>query len=191
MSETKKFRSALNGFNRQDVVQYIEYMNNRHNAKVQQLTTQLQTAQEKPEKELAECREQIQQLTQSLSAQEEALAALTEQLAARESELRELSARLEAQQEAAPMMTPEQELEAYRRAERAERVANERATYICDRANAVLSEVTLQTDSYAKSTDAAFSQLVSAMDAYKASLALNRPKLDEAVRSLSAIRTTE
>jgi hypothetical protein len=44
----KHFRSALNGFNRQDVVQYIEYLNNQHNAKVEQLNNQLQAALAQP-----------------------------------------------------------------------------------------------------------------------------------------------
>ena len=37
MSELKNFRSAFRGFNRQDVVNYIEYINNTHNAQVEQL----------------------------------------------------------------------------------------------------------------------------------------------------------
>lgn len=201
MSETKKFRSALNGFNRQDVVQYIEYMSNRHSAQVQQLNTQLQTAREKPEKELAALREENAALHEQLAAKEEELCALTEQLAAKEEALRALTVQLEATEEAPvpPMAAPapaiptstEQELEAYRRAERAERLATERARAIYDRANAILADVTLQADEYARATDAAFSQLVSAMDSYKAALALNRPKLDEAARTLSTIRISE
>ena len=30
MAVSKNFRSALGGFNRQDVVRYIEYMNTKH-----------------------------------------------------------------------------------------------------------------------------------------------------------------
>ena len=48
----KHFRSALNGFNRQDVVQYIEYLNNQHNAKVEQLNNQLRNAKFPAESEL-------------------------------------------------------------------------------------------------------------------------------------------
>jgi hypothetical protein len=46
MADNLNFRSALGGFNRQDVVQYIEYMNNKHNSQIEQLNTQLQTARE-------------------------------------------------------------------------------------------------------------------------------------------------
>ena len=47
MAVVKTFRTALNGFNRQDVVKYIEYMNNRHNSQLQQLNNQLAAAQAK------------------------------------------------------------------------------------------------------------------------------------------------
>ena len=46
MAATQRFRSALNGFNREDVVNYIEYLNNQHNAKLEQLNNQLQQAKE-------------------------------------------------------------------------------------------------------------------------------------------------
>ena len=42
MTEFQNFRSALHGFNRQDVVNYIEYINRKHNSQVEQLNTQLQ-----------------------------------------------------------------------------------------------------------------------------------------------------
>ena len=48
MSELKNFRSAFRGFNRQDVVNYIEYINNAHNAQIEQLNNQLQAALARP-----------------------------------------------------------------------------------------------------------------------------------------------
>ena len=36
------FRSSLHGFNRQDVASYLEYLNNRHAAQVNQLNTDLE-----------------------------------------------------------------------------------------------------------------------------------------------------
>ena len=36
------FRSSLHGFNRQDVANYLEYLNNRHAAQVNQLNTDLE-----------------------------------------------------------------------------------------------------------------------------------------------------
>ena len=38
MSAPQNFRTAFNGFNREDVVRYLEYINNKHNAQVNQLS---------------------------------------------------------------------------------------------------------------------------------------------------------
>jgi len=46
MAPVQHFRSAFHGFNRKDVVQYIEYLNNQHKAQVEQLQNQLRSAQE-------------------------------------------------------------------------------------------------------------------------------------------------
>ena len=43
MAQLQNFRSALGGFNREDVVHYIELLNNKHNSQVNQLNTELQT----------------------------------------------------------------------------------------------------------------------------------------------------
>ena len=48
MAQIHQFRSQLNGFNRQDVVNYIELMNNQHNAQVEQLKSQLAAAKAAP-----------------------------------------------------------------------------------------------------------------------------------------------
>ena len=44
MAGMQNFRSALGGFNREDVVSYIEYLNTQHKAQIAQLNTQLQNA---------------------------------------------------------------------------------------------------------------------------------------------------
>ena len=48
MAAAQRFRSAFNGFNREDVVRYIEYLNNSYTSQIQQLNTQLQNAAAKP-----------------------------------------------------------------------------------------------------------------------------------------------
>ena len=53
MSGIQNFRSALGGFNREDVVRYIEYINNKHNSQIEQLNTQLKEAQDALEKAAA------------------------------------------------------------------------------------------------------------------------------------------
>jgi len=191
MAVVKTFRTALNGFNRQDVVKYIEYMNNRHNSQVQQLNNQLAAAQAKAQEDPG----RIAQLEAALAAAEAEKQALTQRVEELEQEKEALTQQAAAQpqqsSEAAAALTTTHELEAYRRAERAERQANERARALCDKANAVLADVTLQTDNYAKVMDEACQDLMNALEAYKAAAAQNRPKLDEAARSLSAIRAVD
>ena len=183
MSETKKFRTALNGFNRQDVVQYIEYLNNRNRSQVQQLNDQLKAAREAP--------------NQEISRLEARIAELESQLEARDAEISALQAQPEVPQpaaaipQAAPVCSADRELEAYRRAERAERQAHERARAVYEKANAVLADVSVQADEYARAMDLACAQLIAALDTYKTAVALSRPKLDEATRTLASIRTAE
>ena len=181
MSETRKFRTALNGFNRQDVVQYIEYLNNRNRAQVQQLNDQLKAAREAPNEEVARLEARITELEA--------------QLEARDAEIAALQPRQETPAPAEPQVvavsSTEQELEAYRRAERAERQAHERARAVYEKANAVLADVTIQADEYARAMDLACVQLIAALDTYKNAVALSRPKLDEATRTLATIRTAE
>ena len=47
MSVPQNFRSAFNGFNREDVVKYIEYINAKHTAQVNQLTSETEFLQSK------------------------------------------------------------------------------------------------------------------------------------------------
>lgn len=135
MAAFQNFRSALNGFNREDVVHYIEFLNNKHTAQVNQLNTEIQTL-----------RAELDAL-QSSSAQELALSVQLEEAqaksAALEQELAEVRAQLEA---AATRPQTDSELEAYRRAERAERVANERVSQLYAQANGVLADATVRTD---------------------------------------------
>jgi len=40
MSTPQNFRSAFNGFNREDVASYLEYLNSKHTAQINQLTSE-------------------------------------------------------------------------------------------------------------------------------------------------------
>ena len=132
MAEFQNFRSALGGFNREDVVHYIEFINNKHAAQVNQLKTELQSMQA----ELAEQR-RVNRDAEDLSAQ---LAEARERIAALEQEL-------EAARAAAPKCEKtEDELEAYRRAERAERIAGERVSQMYQQANGALADAATRVD---------------------------------------------
>lgn len=167
MAGVMRFRSAINGFNRKDVVHYIEYLNSTHNSQLEQLNTQLQTAQA----ELAKGK--------SAPAADNELSAEVETLRARCAALEEELAQCKsaASSEVA-------ELEAYRRAERTERLARDRAAQIYTQANAVLAEATLQVDQAMEQMTAQLQSCVDSAENAKA-------QLQEAVSTLYAIRPEE
>lgn len=165
MAGVQNFRSALGGFNREDVVRYIEYMNNKHNAELAQLNTQLQTAREA----LAQARaEDNSGLKAQLEAAQARCAELEGQLA----------------QQGTPVVKSGDELEAYRRAERAERLARDRAAQIYAQANAALADATVKVEAVSDSmTSMAEQMTVQVQDA--------KNKLQEAVAAMYAIRPEE
>ena len=168
MSELKNFRSAFRGFNRQDVVNYIEYINNTHNAQVEQLNNQLQAALARPTDE---------EMKAKLEAAEARIAELEETLA---------------QQDRAVLSDgascTEQELEAYRRAERVERVAKERAEQIYAQANGVLAEATLKAESASAHIGAIADQVSNQLKEYQDSVLETKATFQEAVATLYAIK---
>ena len=168
MSELKNFRSAFRGFNRQDVVNYIEYINNTHNAQVEQLNNQLQAALARPTDE---------EMKAKLEAAEARIAELEETLA---------------QQDRAVLSDgascTEQELEAYRRAARVERVAKERAEQIYAQANGVLAEATLKAESASAHIGAIADQVSNQLKEYQDSVLETKATFQEAVATLYAIK---
>lgn len=163
MSGIQNFRTAFHGFNRQDVVSYIEYMNNRHASELQQLNTQLQNAQGKGQ-----------------------VAALEEKLAAAEARIAELENAL-VQNGGVVKVGKDEELEAYRRAERAERIAQERSNQICEKANAALADAQLHVDAAACAIDDAAAQLSAQLEVYKAAVEDAKATLHKAADGLSTI----
>ena len=141
MANFQNFRSALGGFNRQDVVNYIEYMNQKHRSEVEQLNNQLSAA-----------REEIAALKAAVP-QEDGLSGDTE-------------------------------LEAYRRAERAERKAQERAAQIYNQANDALVDVTAKVESIS-------GEVCALADQMTAKLECSKQELQAAVEAMQAIRPEE
>ena len=176
MAPVQHFRSALNGFNREDVVHYIEYLNNFFNSQIQQLNTQLQNAMAKP------AAEEDSELRSQLDAALAKCAELEEQLAAK--------SEAGAQGAAVPSCT-EAELEAYRRAEKAERMAHERAQQIYAQANAVLAEAALKAEEAATQISAAADQAAAQLKACQESVLGTKETFQEAVSALYAIRPEE
>lgn len=165
MASIKNFRTAFSGFNREDVVRYIEYINNKHNSEVEQLKTQLQDAKEALEKV---------DNTEMLA-----------KLEAAEARCAELEAQLAAEQPApAAAVATDDELEVYRRAERAERLARERAALIYAQANAALADVTVKVEAISDNVNSLCAQ-------FDAKLQEGKNQLQDAVATLYAIRPEE
>lgn len=163
MAAIQNFRSAIGGFNREDVVRYIEYMNNKHTSELEQLKSQLQTAQE----ELAKV--DNTELLAKLEAAETRCAELEAQLA---------------QGATAAVPQEENELETYRRAERAERLARERASQIYAQANAALADVTVKVEAISDNMGNLYQQ-------FDVKMQEGKKQLQDAVAALYAIRPEE
>ena len=125
MPATQHFRSAFNGFNREDVVNYIEYLNNHYAAQLAQLNNQLQEMGETVSADT------VAELQSRLHAALLRCAELEEKLHAQESKI-------------------SAELEAYRRAEEVERMAHIRAQEIYGKARATLAEATAMAEAAAE-----------------------------------------
>lgn len=131
MAENMNFRRAFNGFNREDVVRYIEYMNSKNTFTVNQLKSENQTLMDELE-QLRTNPAHDAELEQQLQAKDDEIAQLKQALA-------------EAEKKASNRMATE-ELEAYRRAERMERAAQERSQQIYRQVTGTLAETATQVD---------------------------------------------
>lgn len=191
MAAPQNFRSAFNGFNREDVVHYLEYINAKHQAQVNQLTAEneelrAQLEQKPDEDPLA--------LIQSLQAE---CAALTAQLEEAEAANAELEARLSeqapAQEAAAPVeevVIPgvSEELAAYRRAERIEREARERAELVYFQANSVLTEATAKVDGITGEITDMADQVMSQLTQLQMAVSSSKQALQDAASIMNTIR---
>ncbi len=155
MAESHKFRREFRGFNREDVVRYIEFMNKKNTNLVNQLKAENQGLKD----ELTALR------ANSADEEKDAL------IASLQAQLDELQA------QQPPAEPADSELEAYRRAERAERAAKERAQQMYQQATATLSEATVLVDTaaqqfgtIAESINGNIRQLQAAVDSSKAAL---------------------
>ena len=165
MEQQKTFRTALNGFNREDVVAYIEYLNSAHTAELNQLNSELNffrnrqpLAEYIPEPSMANDGQQndvIEQQAARIRELFDRCRELEEKLAAaEEAKLQAEEAKAQAEEKLQAALSKQtivqsrtnDELEAYRRAERMERLTKERAEQLYQQANGALAEATLRID---------------------------------------------
>ena len=179
------FRSAFNGFNREDVVRYIEFVNTQHKNQITQLNTEL----EEVRAQLAQAQEQSAvspnaDLELRLEESQERCAALEEELAATKVLLEEA---LKAQQDAAQIRA-DAELEAYRRAERAERLARERAEQLYAQANGALAEATTMVDQAASQIGTMANDIAGQMQNFRDAVIGTKAVLADAAAAMYTIR---
>lgn len=143
MEQPSQFRSSFGGFNREDVVRYIEYINNKHSAQVAQLTNELEYLKGKQDT-LDSTR--LSDLEKQLSAAQSENEVLKHRIIALERSLEEANAAVQnAALAVPPVAAPsESELEAYRRAERVERTAKERARQVAKQTADALGKIQQQ-----------------------------------------------
>ena len=174
MPAPQNFRTAFNGFHREDVVRYLEYLNTKHTTEVNQLNSEADFLRSK--------------LENVISAEEyAALEAERDELKAR---CEELEAALAAAQ-AAPVEAaadPAQELEAYRRAERTERQAKERAELVYHQINGVLAEATVKVDSVSTQISGMADQVMSQLTQLQVAIGNSKQALKDAASTMYAIR---
>ena len=177
MPAPQNFRTAFNGFHREDVVRYLEYLNTKHTTEVNQLNSEADFFRSK--------------LENVISAEEyAALEAERDELKAR---CEELEAALAAAQ-AAPVEAaadPAQELEAYRRAERTARQAKERAELVYHQINGVLAEATVKVDSVSTQISGMADQVMSQLTQLQVAIGNSKQALKDAASTMYAIRPNE
>ena len=173
MSTNLNFRSALNGFNREDVVNYIEFLTNRHVSDLSQMKAQLDAANE-----------EIERLkTQPVPAED------TEALSQAKARITELEAQVATLNGREPALSEnaQAELEAYRRAERTERAARQRAAPLCRQANAILADATAKVEEAGSRMEETLGSVSTQLSALQTAILQGKSALRDAATELYAL----
>ena len=192
MAMMQNFRSAFNGFNREDVVHYLEYLNNKYQNQINQLTAENEELRTRLEQQPDAAQTE---LVQSLQAE---CAELTSQLEESEAARANLEARLGEQEEAEETAAPaveevkapdiSEELAAYRRAERIEREAKERAELVYFQANSVLTEAASKVDGIAADITDMADHVMGQLTQLQMAVSASKQALQDASSIMNTIR---
>ena len=197
MAAPQNFRSAFNGFNREDVVHYLEYINTKHNNLVNQLTSEnqeLRSAAQQPavedQSELVESLQaQCEELTAQLEEEKNRCAELTGKLEALQLRCQELETQTETVTPAETIsVLASEELEAYRRAERIEREAKERSELVYYQANSVLTEAAAKVDTIASDVTDMADQVMRQLTQLQMAVSSSKQALQDASSIMNTIR---
>lgn len=218
MAAQQNFRSAFNGFNREDVVRYIDYLNAKHAAEIQQLNTELDFLRSKQDVSPAPAEApavpadsetedpvierqaaRIRELFDQNKALEQALSDLKtekEQLSSQLEEALQSGSQIEAELEQAKQQQNsyksrmEEELEAYRRAERTERLARERAEQLYRQANGALADATVKVDDTANQIGQLSDRVMAQLAELQTAVTGSKQALRDAAATMYTIRPT-
>ena len=190
MAAAQNFRSAFNGFNREDVVHYLEYLNAKHTNQINQLTAENEALRAQVDT-LPELESQ-QLLVASLEEKCAELTRLLEAAQARCKELEQAAAQTPAEdaQPQEPALSPRasEELEAYRRAERIEREARERAELVYFQANSVLTEATAKVDGISSDITEMADKVMTQLTQLQVAVSSSKQALQDASSIMGTIR---
>ena len=177
MSAPQNFRTSFNGFNREDVVRYLEYLNARHHSQMEQMNGELEYL-----------RQQLEQYQDSPMVANE-IEALQAQCASLQAQLEDsLSIRRALEARCNGL---ERELEAYRRAERMERLARERAELVYDRTNGILADATARVDGVADQIGTLADTVMEQLEQLRSVVGTSKDALKSAADSLYGLRAEE
>ena len=198
MAAAQNFRSAFNGFNREDVVHYLEYLNAKHSSQLNQLTAENEALRKQvdalPELEsqqllVSSLEEKCAELTRQLEETQSRCTGLEQQLEAAQAQCAEL-------QQAQPAEAPEpvlspsasDELEAYRRAERIEREARERAELVYFQATSVLTEASAKVDGISADITEMADKVMTQLTQLQVAVSSSKQALQDASSIMGTIR---
>lgn len=190
MATPQSFRSAFNGFNREDVVHYLEYLNAKHASQLDQLNTEVTFLRKKLEEQPEEDPAAAEEMTRRIGELEEKLAESEgerESLSQKVSQLEEELAQARAER-VTILHQADQELEAYRRAERAERVARERANLVYAQTGAVLNQASNRVEGAIRQVTGISQQVSSQLDTLQAAISASRLALQDAADTINRLK---
>ncbi|MBS5670753.1 MAG: hypothetical protein KHX25_01535 [Firmicutes bacterium] len=182
MSEpVQNFRTAFHGFNREDVVRFLETATARHTAEVNQLRDEIARL----EGDLS-----LLRMRSGDGASQEELEALQAENARLKAQVEELETQL-----TEPAATPirdetnwkDEELAAYRRAETVERQARNRAAQMYHRVNGLIADLAARMDGSKAEMTAAAEALGQALDQLQLALDGGQSILTEGTATLRAL----
>ena len=185
MAAPQNFRTSFNGFNREDVVHYLEYVNNKHNAQVNQLTQELEELRAQL---AARPAEDQSALVASLQEECATLSIRVEELEAEKASLEAVAPTVMLEEKPNIALLASEELETYRRAERIEREARERAELVYFQANGVLTEATAKVDGLSAGITDLADKVMSQLTQLQVAVSSSKQALQDAASIMNTIR---